>query len=103
MDEQVLGEVELLRYAVQLVQIPSIDFIKKKGRGHRHAFLMWLFHFWAPTRTFTVFCMRPAETTTAFICREAEAASFWVDIAAGVRLLTQLCAVWDEMCVLGDA
>ncbi len=61
---------------------------------------MWLFHFWTPTRTFTVFCMRPAETTTAFICREAEAASFWADIVAWVWLLTQLRAVCDGT---GDA
>lgn len=40
-----------------------------------HTFPMNLFIFWTPMRALTVFCIRPAETTTAFICREAEAAS----------------------------
>lgn len=53
-----------------------------EGEGEGCTFLMWAFHFCWPIRTLTVLDMRPAETTTAFICREAEAASFWVDISA---------------------
>ena len=96
MDEEVLGEVELLRGEGWLVKDLGLG-REARGEGEIggiHAFLIWLFHFWAPTRTFTVFCMRPAETTTAFICREAEVASFWVDILRCMRLLTQLRAEW---------
>jgi hypothetical protein len=45
-----------------------------------HTFPICLFHFWTPTLTFTVFSMKPAETTTAFVCRVKEAAIFCTDI-----------------------
>jgi len=49
-------------------------------------FLIWLFHFWVPIRTLTVFSMRPADTTTALICRVAAVASFCVDIVVFILL-----------------
>jgi hypothetical protein len=45
--------------------------------GGGNTFWICLFHFWTPTLTLTVFAMRPEDTTTALICRDAEAASFW--------------------------
>lgn len=51
------------------------------ARGERRlALRMCAFHCWYPTRTLTVFCIRPAETTTAGICRVAARASLGVDI-----------------------
>lgn len=43
-------------------------------------FLICAFHCWIPIRTLTVFCMRPADTTTAGICRVAAVAILVVDI-----------------------
>lgn len=51
---------------------------KGMGKGRGSTFWICLFHFWTPILTLTVLFMRPEETTTAFICREAEAASFWM-------------------------
>lgn len=47
-----------------------------------HTFLIWLFHFWVPIRTLTVFSMRPAETTTALSCREAPSATFRINMVS---------------------
>ena len=55
--------------------------------GGRHTFLISLFHFCTPIRTFTVFCMRPADTTTAFICRVALADRVRIDILSDLMVL----------------
>lgn len=47
----------------------------RRERERRYTFLIWPSHFCAPTLTFTVLAMRPADTTTALICRAAEAAT----------------------------
>ena len=47
---------------------------EKEGRG-RNTFLIWAFHFWVPILTFTVFSMRPLDTTTAFMRRSVGSAA----------------------------
>ena len=60
----------------------------REGEGEC-TFPINLFIFWTPIRAFTVFCMRPAETTTAFICLEAEAAR------RIVGMIVWVVVVWD--------
>ena len=47
---------------------PGISNIYGRGDDQR-TLRTFLFHFCVPMRTFTVFCMRPAEVTTALIAR----------------------------------
>ena len=56
-----------------------------------HTFLIWLFHFCTPIRTFTVFCMRPEDTTTAFICLDALVAMVLVDIVRQIFSIDWKC------------
>jgi hypothetical protein len=62
--------------------------------GKEFTLRMWAFHCWTPMRTFTVFCIRPADTTTAGICRVAAVTIFVVDIlfylSARIGSLTEL-------------
>lgn len=84
MHEQVLALVELLQSHKILRSVCCVEAGWDRGRGRgrtgRNTFLTCAFHSWTPIRTFTVFCMRPAETTTAGIWRVAAWAIFVVDI-----------------------
>ena len=61
-----------------------------------HTFPICLFHFCTPTLTFTVFSIKPADTTTAFVCRVTEAAIFWTDIL--LYSLESCDVAWDSRC-----
>ena len=56
------------------IQLAGKNRETQSKRTTRHTFPTNLLNFCVPIRALTVFCIKPADTTTAFICLEAEAA-----------------------------
>lgn len=66
-----MGEERVLRDGVEDSGKEAVVGERREGGREEEGgtFRIWLFQSCVPMRTFTVFCMRPAETTTALMVR----------------------------------
>lgn len=67
-----------------LVDGPSTEWVRRNGGDT--TFCTWEFHLRPPTRTLTVFCIRPADTTTPWSSRVTRLAAAVKGLSMVVRV-----------------